>query len=234
MQSIGEARIVIEDAIAGVTPERASESTPTPGSTLASKAPWALAAVLLVALAALGWAWYPRPSVPPAGLVHFTIAPPETTNLSDLAPNASQQVLSPDGRSVAFVADEDGVSSIWVRPLGALAAQRLDGTESAAFPFWSSDSQSLAFFQAGRLRRIPAAGGSPLAIADAPAGEGGTWNRDGVIVFAPAGAGPLHRVAASGGGSEPVTQLEDGEFRPPRQPRPGCTCSGWDRQSVPS
>lgn len=111
------------------------------------------------------------------------------------------------------VAEERGMASIWVRPLESATARKLERTESATFPFWSPDSQFIAILQAGKLRRIPVNGGAPLTLADAPAGEGGAWNREGVVVFAPTDNGPLHRVDAAGGASEPVTQLDNGEFK---------------------
>jgi hypothetical protein len=45
-------------------------------------------------------------------------------------------------------------------------------------------------------------------ICDARFGGGATWNRDGVIVFAPAVDGALLRVAATGGTPTPVTVLD--------------------------
>ena len=41
---------------------------------------------------------------------------------------------------------------------------------------------------------------------------GGTWNRDGVIVFAPTATSPLYRISASGGEPVAITKLD-----PPRQ-----------------
>ena len=59
--------------------------------------------------------------------------------------------LSPDGRRVAFVADDAGQSRLWVRSFDALRAEPLVGTEGATFPFWSPDSRLLAFFANGWL-----------------------------------------------------------------------------------
>ena len=50
-------------------------------------------------------------------------------------------------------------------------------------------------------------GGLPRTLSDAPEGRGGTWNRDGVIVFGP-GFGPLYRVSAAGGKATPLTKLD--------------------------
>jgi serine/threonine-protein kinase len=57
LQSIGEARIILEDAIAG-TPRVRPSLSPPPDSHRSDRWPWALAAVaVLTAVAATGWAW---------------------------------------------------------------------------------------------------------------------------------------------------------------------------------
>jgi hypothetical protein len=48
-----------------------------------------------------------------------------------------------------------------------------------------------------RDTRIELTGGPLQVLADAPYLRGGTWNADGVIVFAPSGADPLLRVATN-------------------------------------
>ncbi|MEO8349167.1 MAG: hypothetical protein ABI610_09670, partial [Acidobacteriota bacterium] len=117
--------------------------------------------------------------------------------------------LSPDGRRLAFVAaPPGGKRSLWVRPLDGLSAQPLDGTENADFPFWSPDSGSIGYFADGKLKRVDAGGGAVVTLCNAsPNGLGGTWNRDGTILFG-LPSQPIHRVADSGGASEPVTKLD--------------------------
>jgi dipeptidyl aminopeptidase/acylaminoacyl peptidase len=78
------------------------------------------------------------------------------------------------------------------------------------YPFWSPDSRFLGFFADGKLKKIDVSGGPPITLGNAPDARGGTWNSDGVIVFAPGAAGALHRISASGGGvSTPVTKLDE-------------------------
>jgi hypothetical protein len=57
--------------------------------------------------------------------------------------------------------------------------------------FWSPDSRSIGFFADGKLKKIGLAGGAARILAEAPNPRGGTWNRDDIIVFAPATAGVL-------------------------------------------
>jgi Tol biopolymer transport system component len=213
LQSIAEARIVIEDLIAGV-PAGSDEGRPATSPALLRVLPWALAGAAMLAAAGIGtWAWAgrPAPSIPPVG--RFVLPAPAGAALTTSAPNAPQFAVSPDGRLVAFLASEPGRERmIWIRALDSLSPRRLDHTEGANFPFWSPDSRHLAYFAGGKLMRVPAEGGTPIAITDATAGEGGTWSGGdgGVIVFAPTAAGPLHRVPAGGGTSTPVTTLPDG------------------------
>ena len=108
--------------------------------------------------------------------------------------------LSPDGRMLAFVASApESRMRIWVRPMDGAQAQPLAGTEGASYPFWSPDNRSIGFFSDGKLRKIPAAGGTVQTICDAPDARGGSWSSKGVIVFAPAPFGGLFQVASSGG-----------------------------------
>src|SRR5262249_39734926 len=56
----------------------------------------------------------------------------------------------------------------------------------------------IGFFSDGKLKSIPAAGGPPTTLCSgAGLGFGGTWNRQGTIVFS-AENGTLWRVSASG------------------------------------
>ena len=88
-------------------------------------------------------------------------------------------------------------------------ARPLSGTENAQYPFWSPDSRRIGYFSNGKLRVVEAVGGPPLALCDAAEGKGGSWGRNGVIVFAPNYNTPLHRVAEAGGDSTPVTEFDD-------------------------
>ena len=144
--------------------------------------------------------------------MRFVIALPEK------ATDVSAPVISPDGRTIAFLATAEGKRSIYVRALDSLSARRLGGTDDASFPFWSPDSRYLAFFTNNKLKKVEATGGVPQTICDARAAGGGTWNRDGVILFG-LEDNAIQRVSAAGGTATSVLQVdnsrnETGQFWP--------------------
>jgi Tol biopolymer transport system component len=121
-----------------------------------------------------------------------------------------QVAVSPNGRFVALVAaGADGPGVLYVRARNALQVRQLAGTEGAAFPFWSPDSQYLGFFAQSKLKKIALAGGPPQVVCATLGSIGGTWNADGTIIFA--AGGPLEQVKASGGAPVAVTTLPPGE-----------------------
>jgi Tol biopolymer transport system component len=131
--------------------------------------------------------------------------------------NLSSFSVSPDGKAIAFVARNLPTDpfSLFVRPIGAVAPRLMSGTEDAAQPFWSADGRSIAFVAGGRLKKIAVAGGPPQNLGEVTDFSGGTWNRDGVIVFGSAQG--LYRVPAEGGKPEAITSLqpnESGHFWP--------------------
>jgi len=128
--------------------------------------------------------------------------------------------VSPDGRFLVSVVDVGGPDRLWLRPLDAAAGRELPGTEGTTLgPFWSPDSRSVGFFADGKLKRIEVSGGTTRTLCDASQPLGGTWNRDGVILFsADAGSG-LYKVSASGGERSVVVKPDKGRtnfFKWPR------------------
>jgi eukaryotic-like serine/threonine-protein kinase len=167
-----------------------------------------VAASLLGVLAALLAVGYMARTPAPAPVIISQIAAPENGQFLFYGVFDGSPALSPDGQRIAFTAQgKDGKASLWMRSLNAATAQPLAGTENAAFPFWSPDSRYVGYFANGKLNRIDASGGPPFVLCDAGPGRGGTWGRDGTILFSPAFNSPLFRVASSGGVPAPLTKL---------------------------
>jgi Tol biopolymer transport system component len=163
-------------------------------------APWAIAAALAAAtLLVIGRFWRDpvTPAITDGNAVRFVVEAPYGP--APVAPAGF--AVSPDGRHLVFVAPAGtGTRTLWLRSLDSFETRALPGTDDAWNPFWSADSQSVAFTAGTQLRRIDLATSRVQAIADMPSVVNGTWNRDGtIVVSATAGPTRLIKVPASGG-----------------------------------
>jgi hypothetical protein len=168
--------------------------------------PWMLVAAALAGMISLGVAAYrhfnEETNIPQA--LKLSVVLPDNTAFDD----GSIPAISPDARWLAFSATVNGQQGLWVRDLGALATRLLPGSDGARYPFWSPDSRWIGFFTTGgKLKKIEVTGGSAITICDVERGQGGTWNRDDVIVYGVSGGKGLFRVSAIAG-SAPVRLSE--------------------------
>jgi Tol biopolymer transport system component len=167
---------------------------------------WGVAALLAVLCAALAIGYASR-APEPERTFRATLTPPPGNALTPF--DEFGLALSPDGAQLAFVAvDENAKRGIWLRDLASMDARFVPETDGAWYPFWSPDGQYLGFFADGELRSIDLRGGAPRRLADAPTGRGGSWSRDGQILFAPNITSPIHVVSANGGEAKPVTTYD--------------------------
>jgi Tol biopolymer transport system component len=167
-----------------------------------------IAVSALLAGALGGWAVSQLRQTPPDDRVfRLQITPPEGSRFVFSTNSVGGIALSPDGRTAAYVASGQRKTGLWIHPLDGTAARLIAGSEGAAYPFWSPDSKSLAFFNRRKLLRVDLAGGPLLSICDAPDGRGGTWSSDGQILFGTIASGLFH-VPASGGRPSPLTTLD--------------------------
>ena len=175
------------------------EESPLPGSTNQPRsrlnaAQAVVASVLLVALGIVSLLYFRQtPTVERA--LRFTIAAPEGASA------VHSFAISPDGRTVAVAAVVDGKRQLWLRALDALDTEPMPFTEEATYPFWSPDGRNIGFFAQGQLKKVAASGGPAEALCPVPDGRGGSWNREGVIVFSSSlgGNALIQRVSADGG-----------------------------------
>lgn len=158
--------------------------------------------------AAVAFALWPRAAERAPLSRTSIVAPPGT----EIYPDSTQVVISPDGRHVVFVSGspiDRQRTQLWVRTLDALTAVPLEGTQGAVLPFWKPDSSRIGFFAGTKLKSVAITGGRVDVIAEAPFGRGGTWNEQDVIVFSGDASGTLSRVTANGGDPQRVTKLNE-------------------------
>ena len=187
---------------------RSSPPTPPIARTRSREAvAWALALVALAASAALYWG---RAGATPAAprVIRAALALPAGVSIELDGERAGMPALSHDGRRVAFGARQGaGPMRIWVQELATGAARPLPGTEEGYRPFWSPDDRRIGFFTWSHLATTPADGGAVARLARARDARGGTWNRNGTILFAPHQVGPLFTVPEGGGEIRAATAL---------------------------
>lgn len=121
---------------------------------------------------------------------------------------SSPFAISPDGRTLAYVAREPRTTALYIRPLDRDEATRVARSDSAVSPFFSPDSRWIGYFAQGRLFKVLAAGGAPIALCDAGTEcRGACWTTRDEIVFAPSPASGLSIVSADGGVPRGATTL---------------------------
>ena len=199
LQAIGDARRLLREAPA----ESAHVPPPvSPARTWLSGAGWVVAAIALVALATVTWraARTPRVEQP---FMHLSIPLPGNAPPSFLA-------LSPNGRMLVML---QAGSGLVVRSLDSNVVRPLAGTQLGRTPFWSPDSRTIAFFADNALKTVSASGGPTQILCNETGyGNGGTWSRHGVILFA-TDIGSLKRVPAGGGACTDLIKAEPQTMR---------------------
>jgi serine/threonine protein kinase/Tol biopolymer transport system component len=169
---------------------------------------WTLAGIAVLVLATVVTFYFHKSPVE-VRAVRFAVAAPEKQTFPVVANTPTFLSVSPDGNKLAFVAvDSTGQRMLWIRDFDSQTAQPLPGTEGAWAPFWSPDSRFVAFTAGTSLKKILVSGGPAQTITGLTANGGGTWNRDGVVLFVAGVGSPVFRVPSAGGSATPVTSLE--------------------------
>jgi serine/threonine protein kinase/Tol biopolymer transport system component len=208
LRDIGDARISLEEALSGAPEMSSVVAVPVDPRSWRRVLPWAVAALLLAALGPIAFIHFREQPPAPGELTRFQIPVPDK---AALAIDGAFGV-SPDGRQLAFAATgSDGVLRLWIRSRDSLEARPLTGSELPPTPlpfFWSPDSRYIAFDAGGKLKKIDVTGGPARTLCDITGlAVGGSWNRDGVIIFGN-DTGGLMRVSADSGPAVPLTTLD--------------------------
>jgi len=216
LQAVGEARILIQDElqqtasmISGAAGAAAAPAMIEKRSRAATLLPWIWAAAATVLLAVVAIPWGSGGDVG-TGLTRLEVKISEQDPLyADLS---SAIVLSPDGTRIAYTLGQ-GVQEfrLYTRTLDQLEAHELTGTDGGYNVFFSPDGEWIGFFTPSQLKKVPVAGGTPIALSGVNLSRGGTWSEDGFIIYAPNPGSGLVRVPDTGGEPEPLTDLIDNE-----------------------
>ena len=149
--------------------------------------PLATAALTAGALLAGLAAWNLKPGPPPESRPVIRSAHTLPQGLDFLRITGRRiGAISPDGRRFVYNTGE----GLFLRSLDTFDATLIPGTGVfLSGPVFSPDSESIAYFQEGRLKRIPVSGGAPTTLAAADDMWSLNWGDDGTILFVTNGRG---------------------------------------------
>ena len=212
------AKVTTAEQNAAIAPTPPATPVPVAANPPGRERTWQLVAGLAGVLLVVWLAWiafHPRNDTAPPAMVRFQIPAPEKLMF---LPWDSVDV-SPDGQRIVFTAGNliDANDRLFVRPLDGLATTEIRVPNIDIHnPFWSPDGRQIAFMSYTRMYKVDVSGGPPVTIcSDCKASSsGGTWNRDGVILFSPLTSNidmVVSRISAAGGEAKPLRSLAPGE-----------------------
>jgi serine/threonine protein kinase/Tol biopolymer transport system component len=192
LRDIGDARIVLQEALTGDTTEPVQLPQPRRSWPLRAAITVALAAI---AAAAIGFLQPHSAAELPLRKFEIPLGPDDASAGVAFAPQ-----ISPDGRHLLYLSH----GQIWVRDMATAVARPLPATEGARYPFWSPDSEWIGYSTAHELMKIDVSGGRCMILANLAGNlamghaSSATWNPDGSIYYTTGATGLLRSSAAAG------------------------------------
>ena len=201
LQSIGEARIALEDAAAGKMPDAAAPASSNRGLMLG------LAGLVLGALVMFFVARTLAPDAPQQTKQAFRLEIPlETSN------NTPRYALDKAGTKIVFTNN----GRMYTRQLDQVDVVEVPNAEGATVCEWSPDGEWIAYATGPRLYKIRPDGTQRFLICEVEAGihpraGGMAWLAGGTIVFATGDTG-MHEVSDKGGNARVIIEPAEGEL----------------------
>ena len=211
LRDIGEARITLEEVIAGAPEEVAADEAAARRDAalrpLGKKniAMTLLQVVVVAVVSVVATRLINLPRSAPAVVKFRLSAPVEATG----APTSP--AMSPDGRMVAYLTGD----RLWIQTLGELEPHGVRVDPGASGLFWSPDAKHVGYIAGTRIMKVSVNGGENQAICDVRAslsgGSGASWGDKGVVVFSRADSAGLFEVPALGGDPRRVVPVDTTE-----------------------
>jgi len=213
LHDIADARIEIEEAIAGGEETGAPEAQPVGGK--GARITWAAAGLLLgvVATALVVSQWMPPETVSRRSPGRLSVSLPPEAPVAP-GPADTSVAISPDGTRLVYVSPAaGGRTQLFTRRLDDYEVRAIEGTIGGRLPFFSPDGEWVGFFDSdeGTLKKTKLRGGVPVPLCTSDA-RGASWGEDGRIYFG-LSAGGILAVSEDGGTPETLTNpdREQGE-----------------------
>lgn len=115
--------------------------------------------------------------------------------------------ISHDGTMIVYKAN----NRFYLRRMNTLESTPIEGIENGSSPFFSPDDKWLGYFRNGKLEKISVTGGTPIVLAESQDNRGGTWGKNGEIVFSPFAVTELKMVSGVGGPAKSITKIDSAQ-----------------------
>ncbi|MCX6562565.1 MAG: serine/threonine-protein kinase [Candidatus Aminicenantes bacterium] len=197
LRDIGDARLELEDTLAG----RATTAIAAlpPKTRTRRMIAGALGGLVLFGSAVGIGSWLRSRRVPAPEIVRFTHPlPPGQRMTPGWNPSL---IFSPDGESVAFNYEVDGITTAFQRPIRELDQKPLGGVKSLGAPVYSPDGRWVVMVDMmdQALKKIAIDGGAPVPLTGTDMFGRGDWGKDGYIYFTERYPGAIQRIPENGG-----------------------------------
>jgi Tol biopolymer transport system component/predicted Ser/Thr protein kinase len=201
LRDIGEARIVIEDTVAGEDKSALPSEEIVGVGVKRSATSWLVAAVAgAVAIGAVAMLAL-RGDTPEPRIGRFSIQFPYAA-----APrygDGRALAISPDGKVIVSSAEGGSDDQLYIRRIDDFSVRELTTARSARLPCFSPDGEWIGFATTEGLWKVNLAGGPPTRLGTFSAFPlGVAWSPDGFIYFV--SSRQLFRVSETGGEVEPI------------------------------
>jgi serine/threonine-protein kinase len=211
LHDIADVRIEIEDAQTGAAFEASPELS---ARTRWNLLPWILAVVFFVISTVLVGIQFRSPLIEPPVVKHFMVNLPEDVPVAPagsapLSVGRPTLALSPDGRTLVYVALNGDQTQLCMRQINQTEAVPIAGTEGAHTPFFSPKGDWVGFFADEKVKKVSLSGGEPEVVcSESWFAFGGAWGPDGTIYFVPAQFSGIWQVSSEGGTPQPLTKVD--------------------------
>ena len=198
LQHIGDARIEIDDALAGGTDAAVAPGAVAPGRRWTG---WVAGAVMGILFGVAGMLLLPSDAPERVSVqgVRFAVAPPPGVSF------LNSPVLSPDGRWLAYNTGD----GILVHDLERDETLTIPALRVAAqLVCFSPDSEWVGFTAGGKLQKVRVTGGVAVDLADLSGNPGVTWGARGTIVYPATWTSALFEIPEDGGEPRQITTLD--------------------------
>ena len=213
LRDIGDARIALEQSIAGAPDDVSAPASVTAAVVPAwpRTLPWTVTGTAVAGLLLVLSLWAPWRAEKPVDrpLVRLDVDLGADVLLPAPTSGGSTVAISPDGTRLVYASGSP--TKLFTRRLDQPKATELPGTQGATAPFFSPNGQWVGFFSAGKVSKISVDGGAVVPLGDVATPDGASWDEEGSIFLGAFRKG-LVRIPDGGGPPETLAEPATGEL----------------------